>query len=278
MHTRTTNTYMRGLITLFGAAVLAAGCNEAGSPSGDPDPKSPLGTTIELDQRNGTFATGTPFGSGTHMGKGFNPHNPHHGDAIVVTFFWRGSSNVITTVTDHLADGTPVGNNYALVEYVTGGGVSMATYVATNVQNFPDPNLSENTVLDIHALTSSPVTGDGILLSSYRGVASPNAVAIGAHRSTAGTGSSLTTISPGAVDVTLGSVAYGVSVSSRAVGVDAPTGFSTLVRMSDTTTAADEVLVMGTIAGSINPAWRWYFNGPAVGLATILSLLPAVAP
>lgn len=273
MHTRTT-ILMRGFITLFGAAILATGCKEAVG-SGNQGPGSPMGTTITLDQRNGTFATGTPMGPGTHMGKGFNPNNPHHGDAIVVTFFWRGSSNVITTVEDHLADATVVGNPYTLVEYVTGGGMSMATYVATNVQGFPDPNLSESTVLDVHALTSAPVTGDGILLSSYRGVASPNAVAIGAHRSTAGTGSSLTTVSPGAVTTTLGAVAYGVSVSSRAVGVDPPVGFAALARISDTQTVADEVLVMGTIAGTINPEWRWYFTAPSTGLATIMSLVPA---
>src|SRR2546426_3778552 len=71
--------------------------------------------------------------------KGFNPTNPHLGDAIIVTFFWVGSTNtnIITSVTDHLADGTAVGNTYTPVEFVSAGGISMATYVATNVQNFP---------------------------------------------------------------------------------------------------------------------------------------------
>ena len=68
----------------------------------------------------------------------FGPRNPHLGDAIVATFFWRGSTNVITSVTDRLSDGTPVGNNYTPVEYVTAGGISMATYLATNVQNYPE--------------------------------------------------------------------------------------------------------------------------------------------
>lgn len=267
---------MRGFITLFGAIMIAAGCKEA-VDSEDPNPKSPLGTSIALDQRNGTFATGTPMGSGTHMGKGFTPLNPHLGDAIVVTFFWRGSSNVITKVEDHLADGTMVGNTYTLVEYVTGGGISMATYLASNVQNFPDPNPGESTVLDVHAITSTPVTGDGILLSSYRGVASPNAVALGQHRSSVGTGSTVTTVAPGAVAVSLGSLAYGVSVSNRTVGFDPPLGFAPLAWISDTITVANEVLVMGTIAGTINPEWRWYFtaNAPGAGLATILSLVPA---
>ena len=74
------------------------------------------GTGIALDQMSGEFGQ-----SGMHIAKGFVPTNPHHGDAIVATFFWLGSTNTITTVTDHLCDnvpqpsgwpGTPVGNSY----------------------------------------------------------------------------------------------------------------------------------------------------------------------
>ena len=73
--------------------------------------------------------------------KGFTPRNPHLGDAIVATFIWTGPAT-ITSVTDVQTDAslTPVGNTYHLVDQVSAGGITMATYVATNVQNFPDPN------------------------------------------------------------------------------------------------------------------------------------------
>jgi len=35
---------------------------------------------------------------------------------------------------------TRVGNSFTLVEFVRAGNYSMATYIATNIQNFPDPN------------------------------------------------------------------------------------------------------------------------------------------
>src|SRR2546427_820399 len=125
---------------LWAAALLAAGCSDAFSPARRA-PDAPRfatqapGTGIVLDQMNGTLHE-----SGTMLIKGFNPTNPHNGDAIVVTFSWLGSTNTIDSVTDVLTTTpfTPVGNKYTLVSYVTAGGISMATYVATNVQNFPD--------------------------------------------------------------------------------------------------------------------------------------------
>ncbi len=97
---------------------------------------------ITLNKQNGALG-----GSGQLLIKGFNPTNPHHGDAIIATFFWLGSTNIIDSVRDVLTTApsyTPVGNRYTLVEYVTAGGYSMATYIATNVQGFPDPNTDPN--------------------------------------------------------------------------------------------------------------------------------------
>src|SRR2546426_3898715 len=59
-------------------------------------------TTLFRSQSNGTLST---FPSGTtRIIKGFNPTNPHLGDAIIATFFWLGSTNIIDSVTDHLTD------------------------------------------------------------------------------------------------------------------------------------------------------------------------------
>src|SRR6266568_4034562 len=131
------------LAGLLAAACIGVSCNEAVAP-GRTGPDGPrfsatAGTGITLDQAEGALNTGTGWSNGgTHVGKSFDA-NPHLGDAIVVTFYWQGSTNTITEVTDHLEDDTPVGNAYTLVDYNTAGGYSMATYVATNIQNFPDP-------------------------------------------------------------------------------------------------------------------------------------------
>ena len=132
MFTRSTVT---GLVGFLGAALLGAGCREPLAPAThDPGPTAVAtsGTIasatsgIILDQQNSTLNE-----SGRRFVKGFNPTNPRNGDAIVATFVWVGSTNIITAVTDHLTntDWTPVGNTYQLVEYVTAGGISMATYV-----------------------------------------------------------------------------------------------------------------------------------------------------
>ncbi len=107
---------------------------------------------ITLDQQNS--AMGQP---GRRFVKGFNPVNPQNGDAIVVSFFWIGSTYIIDSVTDHLVDAnwTKVGNTYNLVEYVTAGGISMATFVATGVQNIPPANRSAPTAAHPGTVTTT---------------------------------------------------------------------------------------------------------------------------
>src|SRR3989441_867698 len=132
-------------------------------------PAAPSG--IVLDQSNGMLNT-VPSGT-TRIIKGFNPTNPHLGDAIIATFLWLGSTNIIDSVTDHLTDAqfTPVGNKYHLVDYVTAGGVSMATYVATNVQGYPYPNdPNSGVVLAVRANLSQSVTEGGVILAADSGV------------------------------------------------------------------------------------------------------------
>src|SRR5207248_11109407 len=146
-------------------------------------------TPPTFDQWNGTMSQ-----TGTLLVKGFNYTNPHVGDAIVATFFWLGSTNIIDSVTDVLSSAplTPVGNRYQLVEYVTAGGMSMATYVATNVQNFPDPNTGSNDVLAVAAYLSHSVTDAGVSISAWSGVAPKFKSVLGAHGSATGTAAAMT--------------------------------------------------------------------------------------
>src|SRR5881394_2524895 len=101
---------------------------------------------------------------------------------------------------------TPVGNTYTLVEYVTAGGYSMATYVATNVQNFPDPNPDNASVLNVDAIFSSQVTDAGVSLSAWTGVNAVEAQAMGAHRSASGSDPLIVTESDYALQTATGSV------------------------------------------------------------------------
>src|SRR6267142_2471951 len=154
--------------------------------------------------------------------------------AIVATFFWRGTTNSINTVTDHLCDinGTPVGKAYTLVDYVTAGGYSMATYVATNVQGFPDPATTSDQKLCVHALFS------------------------------------------GAIAVGLGALAYGVTMSDTVVGTDPPPTFTYITDVGDAAIKADARYAVFPGGGSADARWNWYFTSPHSWLATILALSP----
>src|SRR2546423_659966 len=176
---------MVGLACVILVTMVAA-CTDAVAPPARRLPSfsySPNGTAV--NQFNASLGE-----SGTILIKGFNPTNPHHGDAIVATFYWLGSTNIITSVTDVLTDAqfTPVGNQYNLVEYVTAGGYSMATYVATNVQNFPDPNdPSDGVVLAVRAHLTQPVTVCGLTISSLSGIDDEPVTALGERGSARGT-------------------------------------------------------------------------------------------
>lgn len=265
--------------------LLATGCgeNSGGGPAapqeiGAPRFAAAAGSGIALDQMAGTLAE-----SGVHIGKGFDV-NPHLGDAIVATFFWAGS-NTITTVADHLCDtapqpngqeGTPVGNSYTLVESASAGGISMATYVATNVTNYPDPNTSPTTALCVHAIFAQPVTDGGVLLSAWSGVSSVSALALGQHRSASGSGSTTPTVAdPGSVSLGAGSLAYGVSMSNALVGADAPADFTTLTVQSDNAFIDEANYLVTSSARSAEPQWGWYFSQPSTWLASVLVLNPA---
>jgi len=272
--------FTRAAFAALIGSILVAACSDGVGPraGGDrlsaPRFSTTSGPGIALDQQSGTLAE-----SGVHIGKGFELGNPRLGDAIVATFLWVGTSNTITEVTDHLSDGTPVNNHYKLVDYVTTGGISMATYVATNVQNYPypnDPSTPEGSthVLDVHAIFAQPVTG-GILISAYSGVNADSVAAIGAHRAASGSGSTPTVADPGSIPVSAGSVAYAVTMSDAIVGTDKPAGFTNINNMSDNVMDVDgEYMVSGT-AGSVDPQWTWYFTSPGNWLASVVALNPA---
>src|SRR3989442_743936 len=267
-------------LALPAAALLAVGCGDASGPAqpasgpGVPALDVAAATPIAFDVQNSKLGE-----IGTTIWQGFHPTNPHVGDAIIVTFFWPGSTNIVTSVTDYLVDGTPVGNTYTLVEYVTAGGVSMATYVATNVQNFPDPNPDQDKVLVVQANLSSPIPDGGAIMSAYSGVNAVSAWAVGAHQSTSGSGSSPTIAARGAITAGAGALAYGVTLADTEVGIDAPVGFSYITNISDPAFKADARYAVQGSVGPVAPQWTWYFDSPAAPrtwLATVLALNPSL--
>ena len=263
---------------ILAAALLAAACSDSTSPArralGTPQfDFSPNGIT--RNQVNGSLGL-----NGRVLIKGFNPTNPHHGDAIIATFFWFGSTNIIDSVTDVLTDPsfTPVGNKYTLVEYVTSGGISMATYVATSVQNFPDPNdPSTGVVLAVRANLSDSVAEGGVEISSWSGVEAVSAQALGAHQHGFGSGSSPTVADPGAISVGAGALVYGVTMSNGLAGRDPPPGFANVQTQSDASMVTEGDYAVQASAGTAHPQWTWYFSSPSTWLATVLTLNPAAS-
>jgi hypothetical protein len=235
------------------------------------------GAPIALWGFNGTL----PPQSGTTLGKEFNPQNPPLGSTVIATFVWRGSTNIITSVTDELWTGRQVGNTYTLVEYVTAGGISMATYVATNVQNYPSPKGVLGEELLVRAHLSTAVSAGGALVSAFTGVNPVSAQALGAHRSATGSGSTITTAHPGAITVNAGALAYAVSmVTDGLIGFDRPPGFTYITTLSSGSAAMqfDVDYAVPTSTSSLDPQWRWTFNSPNTWLASILALNPAPGP
>jgi hypothetical protein len=226
-------------------------------------------------------SAGVLNGGGQLLIKGFNPTNPHHGDAIVATFFWLGSTNIIDSVVDVLTTSpyTRVGNRYALVEYVTAGGYSMATYVATNVQNFPDPNTDPNQgdILAVAAYLSQPVTDGGVALSTWTGVEDNFTLALGEHRSSSGSGSTPTTAQSGPIAINAGALAYTVTMSGL-YGLDRPQNYSSAGPGSDNAIKEEVAYATPSVAGNVDPAWTWYFGSPATWLVTTLALNAAGSP
>jgi hypothetical protein len=260
------------------AVLLGAGCTESVGPARlkPAASLSALSTSgITLDQWNGTLRQQNV----TVLENAFNPTNPHRGDAIIATFFWVGSTNIIDSVTDRVANAafSPVGNRYTLVEYVTAGGISMATYVATNVQNFPDASTSPDSILAVRATLSAPVPDGGVILSAWSGVSYVSAQMVEAHRSATGSDSATSTVTPGAITVGAGALVYGVAMSDGLVGVGRPPDFTRIRGLTDAAIKTDAVYAVPASGGSVEPSWAWFFTSerPGTWLATVLALTPA---
>ena len=272
----------KALPTILAAALLAAACSESTNPERALAPPlfSFSAGGIALDQQNS--AMGEP---GRRIVKGFNPVNPQNGDAIVVSFFWIGSTYIIDSVTDHLVDAnwTKVGNTYNLVEYVTAGGISMATFVATGVQNIPPANPDGTNVLAVEAMLHDSVPDGGIWMSAWRGVEDVYAQALGAHVSGSGAGSAPTAAHPGTLTTTTsGALVYGVSMSRPPVGVDPPPGFTHIDpfdNIGDATLKADARYAVEANPTAVDPTWTWYYDQTHAGtwLATGLVLKAATS-
>jgi hypothetical protein len=274
------------LTALCGATFLAIGCQEGIAPSPtDTSVRSPRisaalapvapGSAIVLDQQTGTLSE-----TGSELAKGFNlPNaNPHLGDAVVATFFWTGTAT-ITSVTDFQTDAnrTPIGNIFHLVESVSAGGVSMATYVATNVQGYPDPAPNPTIVYAVRATLSGPVSDGGIMISAYSGVAPVFTNAFGGHSSGSGASSSATVSDAGQIPINAGAVAYGVTMANALVGRDPPPGYTPFPAgsMSDNVMVAEGDYLVASVTGTTDPRWTWGgFSQPSTWLASVLSLNP----
>jgi len=222
-----------------------------------------------------TQGSGVIGGNGTQLGNRFNP-NPHVGDAIVATFFWLGSAHV-TSVSDHLSGGQQVGNTYTLVDSISSGGVGMATYIATNAQNFPDTSTDPTgaRLLVVQADLSASVTDGGVMLSAYSGVQPTYAQAVAAHHARSGAASSTTIADPDSIAVVPGGLAYGVTVANASVTVDRPTAFNQVAHVSDPSMIADGVYTVPTSAQTVDPRWTWHFTTQSTWLASDLALNPS---
>ncbi len=260
------------VLSLLAAALLAVGCsNDAVAPKHSGPGIGPIALDAVADQNNGSLNE-----SGRRFAKGFNPKNPHVGDAIVATFHWLGSTNIIDSVYDVLTTNpfTPVGNTYHLVDYVTAGGISMATYVATNAQNFPDTSTDQGQILAVVADLADSVADGGVTISAWSGVAAVYAQALGAHQSGSGAGSSTTTADPGVIPVAAGALAYAITMARNdsVQALDRPGGFTNIAQGGDSLLITDAEYAVPANATTLHPQWTWSFGSPNTWLASVLAL------
>src|SRR6266699_1538205 len=236
-----------GVPKILAAALLAAACSD--SLSSGPERPRPAVPSFDV-AADGPTQSGALGEHGFTLAKGFGGGNPHRGSAIIATFFWYGSTNIIDTVTDHLSNATPVGNTYTLVQYTQAGGISMATYVALNAQGFPDAyhDPSGDSTLVVQATMTDSVPDGGVMISAWTGVST-----VGQARSDSGSGQALTSASGGSIQVNAGALVYGVTMANAVVQADPPGGgFTQIGPMSDAVMWTDGEYAVQASAGSLN--------------------------
>ena len=266
------------------AGLFALACTESVEPKRD-EPSTPLfsfspsGVTLHTD--NGALGY-----SGQLIRKGFDRRdangqiiNPRAGDAVVATFYWFGSTNIIESVSDVYTDAflTPIGNTYNLVDYVQTGGISMATYAATNVHF----DSTRGYVFAVQATFREPFSDGGIKMTAWTGVEDVYANAVGGFHSASVAASTPTPVAPGPITIGAGSVAYGVSLSNGGVNIASrPAGFTNIGGGigSDGQMQDDGDYYISSGGETVNPQWTWDFQRPSTALATVLELRPGGAP
>src|SRR5260370_25400007 len=110
----------------------------------------------------------------------------------------------------------------------------MATYVATDVQNFPEGALTDGgQSLVVHADLAQPIKDGGLTIAAFSGVNAVTAQALGAHQSATGSGSAYPTIAdPGALPIDAGPLRYGVTLSPHRRAAQVPAGAAPLWPMT----------------------------------------------
>jgi PKD repeat protein len=276
---------MRRLLSpVLAAAVFSVACSDnlgplaRASQMAGPAAAGPAGG-IAFDQQVGTLGEHDT----TVLAKGFNGGDPQTGDAVVATIFWSGA-NTLLSVTDFHTDAnrTPLNNTYTQVgPVVTAGGVSMATFVATNIQGFV-PNQDPSVVYAVQATFSQKVTDGGLLLTAFSGVASVFTDAMGASSSATGAMNPNGVQSdPGAIAIDAGQVAYGVTMTNGMVGHDPPP--APYVRTAAGVMGDGVLIAEGNYTnpsfsapGTTDPRWNWGGTStPSNWLAQVLALKPA---
>ena len=266
------------------AALFAAACSDAAGPA--PKRAGPGGPLFSFSP-NGIGQSGTANGAlgetGDSLAKGFDPKNPHHGDAVIATVFWLGQTNIVDSVVDFVAStpNTRVGNTYHPIDYVTAGGYSMATFVATNIQNFPDSSSVSGQILAVRAFMHQRVVDGGIKISAWSGIEDNFAAALRdvAHASGVDVGANIPahtrpiavnaggivyTATMGALDTTGGGGFTGVGEPGTPFGQLQCVGGFPCGRGSDPRYIVEEaVYAVLPSAGTVDPQWTWMYGAPA---------------
>ncbi len=273
----------RHLLWSVCAALVAAACSDAVTPT-VPQPLFSFSSNGITPSRP---ANGSLGEHGDSLAKGFDPKNPRLGDAVIATFFWVGSSSV-DSVIDFVAStpNTRVGNTYHRVDSVSAGGYTMVTYVATNIQNFPDSSSTSGQILAVRAYLHQPVSDGGVKISSWGGVEDNFALALNDDASASGVDTSSTGIAAHTrpIAVNAGGLAYTATMGALDpnggyTGLGDPSGFTSVGRGSDNQILEDGAFALEANAGTVDPTWTWVYGPPArPWLVTTFSLNAAPPP
>jgi epidermal growth factor receptor substrate 15 len=267
---------------LAAVALVAPSCTESVSPerSRDTPSFSYSSNGITLSKSVGLMGY-----NGQLIIKGFNGGNPHHGDAVIATFFWVSatSTNIIDSVVDVLTTNpyTRVGNSFTLVEFARAGNYSMATYIATNIQNFPDPNTDPGggDIYAVGAYLRESISAGGVTLSAWTGVEDNSTLVLGQHNSRSGSGTEPMFAHADPIGVNAGALVYTVTMSGL-WGLERPQGYaSTGQGASGQNLKQDAAFAVQTAAGTVDPQWGWFFGSSGdTWLVTTLALNSAQSP